>query len=145
MSKVWVTREGQRIPLEQMSDSHLRNAHRHMARRLARMEQAVAHPPSFNGEIAQMLAEHEFDHLLLTVLPWTERWVETFVDELRRRGLEPLPGAPARTEKLPERLAWLAVEVHEDEPRPHLAVHRYQAEVGLVEIEELTLLLHERA
>ena len=35
------------------------------------------------------------------------------------------------------------VEVHEDEPLPRLDPHRREAVVGLVEVEELILLLHE--
>ena len=37
------------------------------------------------------------------------------------------------------------IDVDEDEPGPHVAVHRHQPEVDLVEVEELTFLLHERA
>src|SRR5207247_11441431 len=35
-------------------------------------------------------------------------------------------------------------EVHEDPALPRLAAHRHQSERGLVEVEELGLLLHER-
>src|SRR5262245_2748572 len=40
---------------------------------------------------------------------------------------------------------WLGGEVHEDEPVPHVAVHRNEAVVGLVDPEELTLLEDEGA
>ena len=41
--------------------------------------------------------------------------------------------------------ARLLGEVHEDEPLPHLAVHRHEAVVGLVDPEELALLKDEGA
>ena len=50
-----------------------------------------------------------------------------------------------RAEEVAQRLARLLGEVHEDEPGEHVAVHRDQRVVGLVEVEELALLLHERA
>ena len=50
-----------------------------------------------------------------------------------------------RAEELGERLARLLGEVHEDEPLPHLAVHRHEAVVGLVDPEELALLKDEGA
>jgi hypothetical protein len=45
-----------------------------------------------------------------------------------------------RSEVVSERLRVL-VEIDEDEPFPHLAAHRYQAELTLVDVEELVLLL----
>jgi hypothetical protein len=50
-----------------------------------------------------------------------------------------------RPEELAERLLRLRGEVHEEESRPDVAVHRDQPVAGLVELEELALLLHERA
>ena len=50
-----------------------------------------------------------------------------------------------RAEERAQRLLALAVEVYEDEPGPDLAVHRDEAVVGFVEIEELTFLLDEGA
>ena len=50
-----------------------------------------------------------------------------------------------RAEELAQRLARLLGEVHEDEPREHVAVHGNQAVLGLVEVEELSLLLREGA
>src|SRR5262245_7563402 len=45
-----------------------------------------------------------------------------------------------RAEKLRESLLRLLGEVHEDEPLPHVAVHRHEAVVRLVDPEELALL-----
>ena len=54
-----------------------------------------------------------------------------------------------RAEELAQRLLvrriGVVVEVHEDEPGPDIAVHRDEAVVGLVEIEELAFLLDEGA
>jgi hypothetical protein len=47
--------------------------------------------------------------------------------------------------KLREPLTRLVLQRDEDEARPDVAVHRDEAVVGLVQVEELTLLLHERA
>ena len=48
-------------------------------------------------------------------------------------------------EVLAQRRGVRGVEVHEDEPLPHVDLHRREAVVGLVEVEELRLLLHEGA
>ena len=53
-------------------------------------------------------------------------------------------GGDHRAEELPQALPWFRVEVDEDEPVPHVAVHRAQPVLRLVEVEELVLLLHER-
>ena len=50
-----------------------------------------------------------------------------------------------RAQVLPQRLARLGREVHEDEPGEGVTVHRHQSVVGLVEVEELSLLLCEGA
>ena len=50
-----------------------------------------------------------------------------------------------RAEEIEERLARLLGEVHEDEPLPHLTVHRDEAVVRLVDPEELALLEDGRA
>jgi hypothetical protein len=50
-----------------------------------------------------------------------------------------------RAQELAQRLARLLGEVHEDEPGEGVAVHRHQPVVGLVEVEELALLLREGA
>ena len=50
-----------------------------------------------------------------------------------------------RAEEFGECLRRLLGEVHEDEPLPHLAVHRHEAVVGLVDPEELALLKDEGA
>src|SRR5262249_46935817 len=50
-----------------------------------------------------------------------------------------------RPEELPQTLPRLGIEVDEDEPVPHVAVDGDQAIAALVDVEELALLLHERA
>ena len=49
-----------------------------------------------------------------------------------------------RTKEFAQVLAWLRVEVDEDEPVPDVTVHRAQAVLRGVEVEELAGLLHER-
>ena len=56
-----------------------------------------------------------------------------------------LEGGDHRAEGLAQRLARVFLEVREDEAGPHVAVHRNQTVVGLVDLEELALLLNERA
>ena len=50
-----------------------------------------------------------------------------------------------RPEEVAQRLLRLLGQVDEDEPRPDVAVHGHEAVVGLVQVEELLLLLDERA
>src|SRR5581483_4185801 len=61
---------------------------------------------------------------------------------VERVALEPLAEL---TEVVAQRGGVRGIEVHEDEPFPHFGFDGRESVVGLVEIEELVLLLHERA
>lgn len=58
---IWVTREGIRIRVRDMSDTHLVNTAR-MLLRAARHEQRTMPYPNLNGEMAQFCAEQDYDN-----------------------------------------------------------------------------------
>lgn len=61
---IWTTRDGQRIPIGQMTDSHLTNTIAYIYRRAAQLQnEALVCYPCFQGEMAQMYAEQEWDAL----------------------------------------------------------------------------------
>ncbi len=91
---IWKTRDDKKIPLEEMSDSHLLNAERFLQNQLVRIDEATESylHPIFGpqGEIAQECADREMQDL------WEyQTRVSTMVmnlnTEIRRRGLKPLP------------------------------------------------------
>lgn len=68
MSKVWITREGTEIPIEEMSDNHLLNAIAYCERRARKMEKdAIAAGyymlATLQGEMAIMDVEGKLAHL----------------------------------------------------------------------------------
>ena len=94
---IWETRDGQRIRVRDMDDSHLVNTVRYLRRRFEKLAEFEALRmmlgPRPRGDIAQMAFDQEIDHLLD---PWTvdqllEDRVVTWpalLAELERRGLE---------------------------------------------------------
>jgi hypothetical protein len=61
---VWVTRDKQRIPLSQMTDSHLQNTINYLENRAAKEDNAYWSVGSMlQGEFAQMEWENSFDEL----------------------------------------------------------------------------------
>lgn len=60
---VWTTREGQRINVTDMEFSHLCNTIRFMRRtfNLERYQRSVPPYPMFNGDMAQLLAEGDWE------------------------------------------------------------------------------------
>lgn len=74
MSKVWTTRDGTRIAVTAMDDSHVRNARNMMRRNADRLEFEELEDPS-NWE----KRGRRVDRVL--------HWVDTFNAELERRGL----------------------------------------------------------
>jgi hypothetical protein len=62
---IWQTRNGKRIPVRKMSDSHIINTIR-MLRRNTEAAKWCTPFPSFGGEMAQAEAENEFFSLMET-------------------------------------------------------------------------------
>jgi hypothetical protein len=57
----WRTRDGRTIPIASMDDQHLHNCIRFLERAHARyVADLMAHPPHFQGEMAQYYAEAEW-------------------------------------------------------------------------------------
>ena len=58
---VWTTKDGRRLPIVEMTDSHLANTILFLRRAAARYQDSVlTHPPHFEGEMAQYYAEQEW-------------------------------------------------------------------------------------
>lgn len=55
---VWTTKEGKRIPISKMSDSHLLNTIKFLERKSDAFDII---PPMFQGEMAQYYADQEYD------------------------------------------------------------------------------------
>lgn len=75
---IWTTRDGRRIPISQMSDRHVMNTYKMLIR--------VGMPdyPSFQGEMAQMMAEDEWERASSEY----QETVYIFEREINKRGLD---------------------------------------------------------
>jgi len=62
-TKRWKTREGSKIRICDMEDSHLINSINMLKRKAERYKYTVPYP-MFNGEMAQMMAEREYDVMM---------------------------------------------------------------------------------
>lgn len=59
---VWTTKEGKSMPLRNMTDDHLRNATNMIKRKRDDLDMNVlSHPPCFQGEMAQMYADQQYN------------------------------------------------------------------------------------
>lgn len=63
-TKVWQTKTGQRIRIMDMETTHIQNCVAFLYRAaLAQQNEAICNFPSFQGEMAQMYAEQEWDSI----------------------------------------------------------------------------------
>jgi len=62
-TRIWVTKEGQRLRICDMTDSHLDNTITMFDRALGSLQRNLPYP-CFNGEMAQYYAEMEWDRLM---------------------------------------------------------------------------------
>jgi len=63
VERTWRTRDRRLVKIADMTDSHLWNTILFLRRCTVRhREQMMANPPVFNGEMAQMYADQEWDH-----------------------------------------------------------------------------------
>jgi hypothetical protein len=73
---LWTTKDGRQYALEEMGETHIENCARMLNRK------RISSPfPCFNGEMAQMYAESEYDHEQRALTAW----IDLFHDELKRR------------------------------------------------------------
>ena len=75
-SATWQMRDGTCIEVRSMTTSHIENCIAMLERNMGSMPY-----PMFQGEMAQMYAEHEYDSFMDS----SQQWIEIFNQELRRR------------------------------------------------------------
>lgn len=91
---VWVTKDGRKIPIKKMTNSHLLNTIRFLDRNFERMREArfleaCLAEDWFNGEMAQLSCEQEQDRLDRATGPDDlDSRYEEMIDEAERRNLE---------------------------------------------------------
>ena len=88
--KLWKCKDGTKIRIKDMTDSHLQNAVNMLLRIAgAKQSDALSFYPDFNGEMAQFLAENEWYRLNeMTVEDFAEREIPIYKDmvaEIERR------------------------------------------------------------
>jgi len=87
MRHIWNTQDGRQIPVEKMSDDHVRNSYQMMKRNgFVSMKTLMFYliGPQPRGEMAQMAVEHEMDRMFDKP---TSKWIDVFEDEAKRRGI----------------------------------------------------------
>lgn len=86
MSKsVWRTKDGRRIPISRMSDLHLLNTEQFLRRKFNQLQDAE--PPSFQGEMAQMIADDEWQAMQEACIEDVFPQHADICAEIQRRGL----------------------------------------------------------
>ena len=91
--KLWTCKDGTKVRIKDMSDRHLQNAAQLILRSASRARShALLTYPDFNGEMAQLLAEQEWDKLdAMTDEDFAESEMPIYkdlVEEIERRGEE---------------------------------------------------------
>lgn len=84
-TKKWITKDGRKIRIKNMDDQHLRNTIKILERQLAYKKLTLPFP-SFNGEMAQMCAEADFDRFLESDVGDHFPIYDDLVEELHKRG-----------------------------------------------------------
>jgi hypothetical protein len=87
VTKLWTTREGEKIRICDMTDRHLLNAIKR-CERLHRQLQQECSFPDFGGEMAQMYAEQDFDRFMSSTPEESFPLYTDLCDEAHRRGLD---------------------------------------------------------
>lgn len=87
VTKIWTTREGEKIRICDMTDDHLRNAIR-LCERLHEKAKALIPFPDFNGEMAQYYAEQDYDRFLSSTPEESFPLYPDLCEEAYRRGLK---------------------------------------------------------
>jgi hypothetical protein len=81
----WKTKDGTEIPISRMSDIHLLNTEQFLKRRFRQLQNVD--PPDFQGEMAQMIADDEWNSIqeadIEDIFP---RYADIYA-EIQRRGL----------------------------------------------------------
>lgn len=93
-ARFWRMANGEYIHLSKMTDDHLRNTHRHMARRLHMWSDeehaALSFSPASQDSMAAYYADRAADDA------WNQQmrckaWIEIFEEEMSARKIEPHP------------------------------------------------------
>lgn len=75
MTDIWKTKDGREIPVTEMTETHIKNALNMIESRYPPV------PPCFNGEMAQLCAEVEWEN----ACSFMEGWMRIFKNELEKR------------------------------------------------------------
>lgn len=62
-TKIWKTKDGRKIRIKDLDDGHLVNCIKMIERNVAWL-QSIIPPPMFNGEMAQLYADREYDRMV---------------------------------------------------------------------------------
>lgn len=89
--RIWATKDGRKVSVRRMEDSHLLNAHRMLREKgfvSVRTLSFYIFGPTPDGDGAQDAYEREFNAIIDAPVTPTLDW---FDDEIKRRSLSPLP------------------------------------------------------
>lgn len=93
MSDIWTTKEGQGIPVDEMTDEHVLNTHRLLREACECLSDHVSDAWTFaagrRGEMATYYADAYADEVLNN-LTYAQLWRQRFAEELRKRKLKAL-------------------------------------------------------
>lgn len=91
LPQTWITKAGEEIQIEDMTDDHLRNARAMLERKQLESRQTLeeAWPAmlSFRGDMAQYYANQDIERLEAYSFR-VSSFIDAFSAELKRRGLE---------------------------------------------------------
>lgn len=86
---IWTTKEGKELEIKDMSNSHLINTIRYIKRRLDEYhDEDGGSYPCFQGEMAQIIAEQEYERAEEAAFKMGELRQE-MIQEAKNRGLTP--------------------------------------------------------
>jgi hypothetical protein len=88
----WKTKDGRVIPVKEMTTMHIQNTIAFLEKKHdERILNAVMCMPDFQGEMAQMTADAEFNRILNSEPEDLWPIYTDLIEELRRRGVQPFP------------------------------------------------------
>lgn len=96
---VWTTKDGREIPVKDMEDRHLLNAHRMVCNQAARCKETLDFGLSIFAPSPDTMAADDCDRIMdeaMDLLFVAKAWTGIFEEEIAHRGLTPLLHKTAR-------------------------------------------------